>query len=547
MIAKVVNTSKNTSPNLLGRDFGPLMLLVALWLVLHIPSVWRLEVWSQWEICEARKLLDYGFFRRGGALLEPALDSGRLAFPEDLNYTHHPHPMVWWYTALFAVGGPWLCVAFMLTLRLAATLVLFRLLRRFFSVHSSWWATLLFMIAPATVIMDVETNIIGIAAAYWPFAAWLALRAQETGRHHFVLGLFVFWAGQTSWLFLTLLPALIWLAAPPGIPWTQMIRRPFSLPSSRAILIGGGLSFLAFLCQLIWYTPDWPDVFHYLRVQMGFGRFTVVEETPRWKMAILALLRNAYYIGAGLCLGVAGWAACRKRAPASRLVGASLIFIACFVLVEIALLRFCFIEISPYLYLLVPFTILTAATLETMKSRALFFLMIGSSFLTYGYFAIRYASSNRSAVVAPLATVFAEATQVNQIILTNMKHHHPPFAPWDNFSPDLVRREADRAVFYWVQNRDDFESLRPKLKRNFQNVVFAFTPAQPIDPSFLEWLRTEGKKYYSTSLDLPVDSPDLAAKIRLKIWELSGRFSDRAPVSESTTQHTSFEFYRMPF
>jgi hypothetical protein len=349
-------------------------------------------------------------------------------------------------------------------------------------------------------------------------------------------------------MFLTLLPALIWLAAPPDVSWRQMIRHPFRLPSSRAILIGGGLSLLAFLCQLVWFTPtpSWGDVLNYLRVQMGFGRFTVIEETPRWKMAILALLRTAYYIGAGLCLGAAGWWIVRKRAP-SRLVEASLIFIAGFALVEIALLRFCFVEVSPYLYLLVPFTVLTAATIETMKSRAIFFLMIGASFLTFSYFALRYASSNRSALVAPLAQAFAEATQEDQIVFTNLKRQNPPFAPWDHFSPELMRRDADRAIFYSVQNREIFESGRPTLKRNFRNVVFVFSPAQPIDPDFLTWLKSEGQRYDSKSLELPVDSPDLTARIRLKIWELSGRFSDRAPVQEGTTQHVALEFYRMPF
>src|SRR6185369_11013594 len=58
-----------------------------------------------WEIIQAKKLMDYGFLARKGAVLTYGAYAGILPNPGDFNYVNHPLPILWLYTLLYALFG----------------------------------------------------------------------------------------------------------------------------------------------------------------------------------------------------------------------------------------------------------------------------------------------------------------------------------------------------------------------------------------------------------------------------------------------------------
>src|ERR1041385_462210 len=83
------------------------VLLCLVWLCANaLPLVWLAGGrYDHWEVVEARKLLDYGFWARHGAMLDAGTYVGRLANPGDYNYAHHPYPLFWLDTLLYWLFG----------------------------------------------------------------------------------------------------------------------------------------------------------------------------------------------------------------------------------------------------------------------------------------------------------------------------------------------------------------------------------------------------------------------------------------------------------
>src|SRR4051794_29466451 len=96
----------NADPPVKGRTVSlswiSLLLLALLWFLPRLPLALNTLFWSHWEIWEARKLLEFGFWERAGALTPPSVMAGHLPYLMDLNYTNHPYGMVWLYTAVYA-------------------------------------------------------------------------------------------------------------------------------------------------------------------------------------------------------------------------------------------------------------------------------------------------------------------------------------------------------------------------------------------------------------------------------------------------------------
>src|SRR5436190_5354546 len=232
------------------QKFTPYLLLLAVWLISRIPLILHTEIWPQWAAWQARKLLEYGFLERAGALTPTYFMTGHLPYIQDLNYTNHPYPIVWLYTALYAVAGWRGCLAVMLILRLSSSLICFHLLQRVFSKRAAFLATLAYMVAPAALAMEMETNIIGIAASLWPFGVLIAIQVAEGQRRPVWLGLFVLCGAQISWFFLAIVPALSFLAAPGISSLRDFLRKWWQFPGPRWVALGALLGAAIFLLQL---------------------------------------------------------------------------------------------------------------------------------------------------------------------------------------------------------------------------------------------------------------------------------------------------------
>ena len=60
-----------------------------------------------WEVAEAKKLLEYGFCERQGAIINIHFMTGTMPEPWKYNYVNHPYPILWFDTFLYWLGGSW--------------------------------------------------------------------------------------------------------------------------------------------------------------------------------------------------------------------------------------------------------------------------------------------------------------------------------------------------------------------------------------------------------------------------------------------------------
>src|SRR6187402_2240888 len=150
----------------------PYLALTLLWVVVRIVPVTHCEFWAQWDIWQARKLNEVGFWTQKGAVTPPPAMFGHLPYVADVTYTHHPYLGLWTYAALYALGGSNLCFAAILAIRLAAFLTGYALLLRWFSPRAAWLASFLAGIAPIAIFGDTESNVFIVAASVFPFAIW---------------------------------------------------------------------------------------------------------------------------------------------------------------------------------------------------------------------------------------------------------------------------------------------------------------------------------------------------------------------------------------
>ena len=68
-------------------------LLAILFVCTRLFPLLQAQPWSYWEVSEAKKLNEYGFFERRGALLDYHYLAGVLPHPEKFNYVNHPAPI----------------------------------------------------------------------------------------------------------------------------------------------------------------------------------------------------------------------------------------------------------------------------------------------------------------------------------------------------------------------------------------------------------------------------------------------------------------------
>src|ERR1700733_7051292 len=93
-----------------NAQFGTLIVAVV-WAAVRAFPLMRTSPSSDWEIWEARKLLEYGFLNRGGAVIHNFFMTGRLAHPWYFNYTNHPLLLIWVFAFLQYISGPWASMA----------------------------------------------------------------------------------------------------------------------------------------------------------------------------------------------------------------------------------------------------------------------------------------------------------------------------------------------------------------------------------------------------------------------------------------------------
>ncbi|MEI6397291.1 MAG: hypothetical protein WCO71_00850 [Pseudomonadota bacterium] len=487
----------------------------------------------------ARKLLEYGFAKRGGALMAPPFMAGHFPYPNDLNYTNHPYPMVWLFTGLFAIGGETLCVGYMILMRLAGALCVFLFLRRYFRSSSAMVGSLLYGLAPVALSSDFETNIIGIAASYWPFAVLLAVRVSEGTTRPLWLGLFIFFAAQTSWFFLTTTPCLALLASTPSKDYRSAARSFWSV-GARAVWLGGIVAALVFFIQFLHYTADLSAALAYLKKQMGLQQ----AEIPRARMFIIVFLRNLLFVSPSLCIGLllGLWLKISSE-RIEHLRRAFVVFLLGYGCVELVLLRFCYIEVSPYMYLLMPSAFLATLAVEQLAKRWLVATLIGMTIPATAYIYLRASSSGIPKATQALVPVITRHTQSDDVILTNLRCQFLPFQSWDVKSAGCLPIPADRFIAFNVNDEATEEIWASYLKRNYRNIVFIYNAEQPLSENLRARLKAS-QLFAQENLEIGSEVEPLAARVRIAIWKISGRNANRGDEHNAEAYKTRLDFYR---
>ncbi len=512
-----------------------------IWLLAHIYPVLQIEPMTTWEIGEAHKLLDYGFLNRAGAIMPPGLMFGRVAHPEDFNFTHHPHPIVWLFTGVLAVAGPWPCIFLVLALRLAATVAVWRLLQRYFQPWPAWFASVLYAVAPIGLALAPDTNCIALGAVIWPFAAALAL--DESGRRSrlWLLGLVIFLGGQSAWLSLTLGPVLLWLAWPAERLDRAGLRAAWQSPRIRMILFSSIATLVFFIAQIVWYAPNFHELVEYVIVRMGLKQ----PEISRNRMLVLVVARWVVFAGPALWLGVLLGLKRIGREPAQkRLLLASAFYLVIFAGTALVLTHFYFIERSPFTYTLFPSAVLAAAALEGARRLWLPVVLSVMSVATAFYMYLGASIPLYSNTARAFAEALREHTKVGDAIATNIGVLQPPFAYWDTGGPHASALLADRLVYYPVATSAEFELIPAELKRNYLSAVFALVEENEIAPDLRHRIETEGQRIAVVDLVVTPEPESLGQRVREKVWQLSGRYQQRTRKTASA-HPTRITFYRL--
>jgi hypothetical protein len=525
-----------------ARTFTPWLLLILVWIASRVVVAMHCEFWSQWDVFQARKLLEYGFWERGGALTWMHVMGGTMPYPQDITSSTHPYPGVWLYAALYAVGGASLCLGFAVVLKLASSLAVFALLQRWHSLPRAWLGAALYILAPVTIVMDFESNIIGLAAALFPFGMALILAVQEGRASPWWLALFTMVGGLIDWAFYYQMPALLWLAAPAEARWREAIPGVFRWPATRALLIGAAVASVLFLIQIAVYFPEAASAISYIRRQTGVAGM----EVSRARMLAAVAARNVFFVGPALFLGAAvGVWLYRHARESRRALQASLVFIVCFIPVQILFLHFCFVEFSQFAYLVLPMTLLATHGIARLDRRFYTALLLALAVAMAAFFSVRTAIPRHTAVARAVAAEVARHSNPSDVVLTNLRSNHPPFEPWDTGGLGAVMALADRLVGPDVFDAGRVRAIAGSARRNFANVVFALSPDHAVSDELAAAIREHGEPFARATFTPPPQPTPPAARLRVFIWKFTGRYADRAASGSRESRPVTLEFYRM--
>ncbi len=524
------------------RRLFPYFALMLLWIVSRIAVASQCEFWSQWEIFQARKLLEYGFWERSGALTWMHVMTGTMPHPEDLNSSTHPYPGVWMYTALYALGGARLCLTFAVTFKVASSLAVYALLRRWFTPRAAWLGGALYILAPVMIVMDWESNIIGLTAALFPFGMHLALAVREGKARAWWLGLLALVGGLIDWSFYYQMPALLWMAAPAGARWLELWPGLVRWPATRALLLGATLAVAAFLVQLAVFIPDLAAALFYIRRQTGVAGMDV----SRARMLGAVAARNVFFVGPALMLAAAvGLLWLRRATQARRALECSLVFCIGFIPVELLFLHFCFVEFSQFAFLVLPASILAAHSFEMLRTRWYPALVLPLAVVMAAFFSFRASVPRMTEAARAIAGEIAAHTLPSEVVMTNLRSNNPPFESWDTGGLGAVGLLADRMIGPDIDGWPRVEALAGFARRNFASAVFAYSPDHPIAPELKAAIDAGSEMFARRTFTPPPQATPLAAKVRLAIWKLSGRYAQRATGTDPTRAPVTLEFYRL--
>lgn len=537
-MAKLINS--DTQP--VSRPVVAYFAIIFTWFFTRAYPIWQAEPWQYWEIWEAKKLLEYGFWMREGGIINIHFMTGLVEHPEKFNYVNHPYPILWAFTFLYYLFGTWGPLAAKLACGLASTIAVFPALKILFPRKVAFVGTFFYLLAPTTILTDVNTNIITLGSAGWPFLmlSLAGLEQKFSGLRALVFAGLVFVLGQISWFTYTVVGTIFVVLA-----FKSFLERSGAPDWKRKVLpfliAGGALTVATFIFQIIYYTYDFAEIVRYARGQSQ----GIDDGISTIRMAIAIGLRTALSVGPALLLGgVISLYVFVKRPSRHWLVLISFAYLLTFFLAGLVLSRFYFRETSMYQYLAFPLTVVAVFTIEKIGSRLLTWCLVALSVAALIYPIYQASIPVVSQTSHELAPIIKSETQSRTIIATNMKAQMFPFSSWDVGSRGHVSMLSDRLIRWGIVDTDLLATLPAWLKEPEVEVTYLYCPDLPIDKNMNALLESKTPTK-SIEIKLPAEPLPFATRLRSLYWKLAGKHQ-AAQASTAEAPHFQIYFYKIP-
>ena len=493
-------------------------LLTILFVCTRVFPLLHAQPWSYWEIFEAKKLSEYGFFERRGALLDTHYLTGVLPHPEKFNYVNHPAPIHWVNMLVQRGIGNWGILFLNTSLGLLACFLTLAALRKLYPEDVAVFGAALFTVAPSSIIFDVNPCVGPLASFLWPAGAYLLLSDHLTLlRRAWLLGVLCLVAGQIDWLSWTILGSLTVAAL--GVGWRRRLSIHPQWLLLQALFLGSALTVLFFAAQIFAYIADWNDLARYISKQGG-------NTLPFVGLLKSVSLRIALSLSPALLLaGLFGFVLMLWRRTARPVEMAALVYLPIFLAALVLLRGFFLTEIWPYEYLIFPFVLASCYFLSSLplfwRTRLAYPLLSVLALSGIFYAQIQTTSPKLSTETSFLADLFSKESAPREVIATNMIDQAPPLASWNVAGLYVARQKADRLVRSNIGTQAHLFELLNQFHTPSLDILFLRTPCQPIDPPLEQVLQSVRPRPF----ELPSAGVEVPFSIHLRnlYWRFTGR------------------------
>jgi len=475
------------------------------------------EPWSYWEVFEAKKLDYYGWFERRGALLDIHYLAGIVPRPELHNYPNHPAPIHWLNMLLSRALGGWGVVALGTAIGLAGCIATFFALSLHYRATVAMVGALLFTMAPSSIIYDVDPNQGALAAVFWPFAALALGNSLPIRCRAWLLGVACLLSGQVSWMVWVVFGAL--LVGVLGMSWNGRFQTMPVRPLFFALCLGGSLTVLLFVLQVLLYTPDWQELRRYLGKQsaeyVGFHAWLIRTAT-----------RSAMSVGPALLIGALAGAVhiiSRRRANSLELV--AIAFLPLFIASSFVLRGFFKSENWPYEYLIFPASVLCCTSLASIPSgrswRASIAALFLMAFTGLFYVFLRFSNPSLSTETLFIADIMANEAQPHEIVATNLVDQASPLQSWNVSGLGVAMFKANRLLRSGISTPEQLASLLSQFHTKSLDVVYIHTSQQSLHPNLRAILDLASCRNFT----IPTHEGPLSLSLLLRnhYWKLTAR------------------------
>jgi hypothetical protein len=516
------------------QDRRAMWIIAAVFLVASIYPFLRAEPQLDLEIGIVRKMLDYGFARRAGAMMFPQFNNGRLAHPEAFNYTHHPYLTAWAYGIVYEVSGFRGVSAFTLVMGLVGCLVVYRTLRTTVDSPAALAGSVLYACAPVLLLTTVRAFAMVFATIFWPAATWVALPPPEGAswrrNRTWLLGLLSFLGMQISWASLGVVPSLLLMTAEPAPGFRATLRNP----RCRAILLGTGLGLAVFIVQVIAYTTSFHEPVGYVAFLAKPGATGFAQTRSRMLLALV--VRTVVLVGPALILGsvAAGLMLWRTR-KTIRLANGMILYILLWLAGAVSLTFLFTREKWVYVWLLFPAAALAAYAWEQTSNRILRGLLLALTIPGLVYAQLTASLPQKSRAAETLAVFLQQQTRPEDLILTNLKPQVLPFPYWDYNGPDTVAVLADRLCWGGIDSVQALEIQKELMKGQVARVLYLLGPTPEIPGDLEVKLHQEGQLLQHVDIELTPEIDSFGLRLRRWYGKIQGK-----PVIESQSGSRRF-------